>query len=155
MERGCTPTYQRLHQRLQPRVSEAAAPCIRGCHPTHLQENLSLSAWKGLAGVPKVGRRDEHAHPSGVELEEQADDPDGSPFPAQCRGMVTAPSWWCHSSLPRPPRGPTLSAPRLRCALGTSRSAAQGPMGGCGAAVRPAEVADPAVWSTQVQLRHP
>jgi len=67
------------------------------------QENLSLSAWKGLAGVPKAGRKDEHAQPSGIELEEQADDPDGSPFPAQCRGMVALPSWWCHSSLPQPP----------------------------------------------------
>ena len=122
MERGSTPTYQRVHQRLPPRVSEAAALCIRGCHPTHLQENLSLSAWKGLAGVPKVGRRDEHAHPSGVELEEQADDPDGSPFPAQCRGMITAPSWWCHSSLPRPPGGQLSRL--LGCATLSARAAA-------------------------------
>jgi len=47
------------------------------------QENLSLSAWKGLAGVPKAGRKDE-PQPSGIELDEELDDPDGSPFPAQC-----------------------------------------------------------------------
>ena len=86
----------------------ATAPCIRGCRPTRSQENLSLSAWKGLAGVPKAGRKDEHAQPSGIELEEQADDPDGSPFPAQCGGLPDAPSWWCHSS---PPRRPGAEAP--------------------------------------------
>ena len=78
----------------------AAAPSIRGCRPTRSQENLSLSAWKGLAGVPKAGRKDEHAQPSGIELEEQADDPDGSPFPAQCGGLPHASSWWCHSPPP-------------------------------------------------------
>ena len=69
--------------------------------PTRSQENLSLSAWKGLAGVPKAERKDEHAQPSGIELEEQADDPDGSPFPAQCGGLPDAPSWWCHSPPPQ------------------------------------------------------
>lgn len=90
---------------LQRRAPEAAAPRAR---PTRSQENLSLSAWKGLAGVPKAGRKDEHAQPSGIELEEQAADPDGSPFPAQCGGMPHALSWWCHSS---PPRRPGADAP--------------------------------------------
>ena len=40
--------------------------------------------------MPKAGRKDEHAQPSGIELEEQADDPDGSPFPAQCGGLPDA-----------------------------------------------------------------
>ena len=46
------------------------------------------------------------------------------------------PPWWCHSSLPWPPE---VDCPGSwpHDALGASRSAAQGPMGGCGAAVRP------------------
>ena len=49
--------------------------------------------------------------------------------------MVPALSWWCHSSLAWLP-GAGSSGAWLRYALGTSRSATQGPMGGCGAAVR-------------------
>ena len=67
-----------MHRRLQPYAAEA------GCTLAYSQENLSLSAWKGLAGVPKAGRKDE-PQPSGIELDEELDDPDGSPFPAQCR----------------------------------------------------------------------
>ena len=49
-------------------------------------------------------------------------------------GRVTVPSWQCHSSLPRPP-GAGSPGTWLRCALGASHRAAQGPTGGCGAAL--------------------
>eukprot|EP00964_Phaeocystis_antarctica_P149872 scaffold117131_cov48-Phaeocystis_antarctica.AAC.4 len=50
--------------------------------------------------------------------------------------MAKVPCWSCHRTLPRPP-GADFPGSWLRCALGTSRWAARGPMGGCGAAVRP------------------
>ena len=48
------------------------------------QENLSLTAWKGSAPTPKAGRKDDLAQPSGLDLNQEVDNPDGSPFPAQC-----------------------------------------------------------------------
>ena len=54
--------------------------------------------------------------------------------------MVKVPSWWCHHRLlVWPPLGASSPAALLRYALGTNRRAAQGPMGGCGAAVRPGQ----------------
>ena len=44
--------------------------------------------------------------------------------------------WWRHSLFPRPP-GPSSPGSWLRYALGTCILAAQGPLGGCGVAVRP------------------
>ena len=50
--------------------------------------------------------------------------------------MLRVASCWCHSSLSRPPRA-SCPGSWPRCALGASRCAAQGPMGGGGgAAVR-------------------
>ena len=58
-----------------------------------------------------------------------------------CTSTVEASPRRCHSPLSWPPGAGTPQArqdpSRLRCALGTSRRAAQGPMGGCGVAVRP------------------
>ena len=54
------------------------------------------------------------------------------------RRMVRPLSWQCHSSLPWP-AGAESPGSWLRYALGTSRSASQGPKGGCGAAVRPGQ----------------
>ena len=49
---------------------------------------------------------------------------------------VETPSWGCRSSLPGPPEAVSPGS-WLRCALRSSQRAAQGPVGGCGAAVRP------------------
>ena len=51
---------------------------------------------------------------------------------------VETPFLGYRSSLPGPP-GATSPGPWLRCALKSSHQAAQGPVGGCGAAVRPAQ----------------
>ena len=55
--------------------------------------------------------------------------------------MLEGPPEQCHSSLPWPPAADAADL-QLRCALGTSRGAAQGPVGGCGTA----KVADPAAF---------
>eukprot|EP00316_Scyphosphaera_apsteinii_P005286 CAMPEP_0119328384 /NCGR_PEP_ID=MMETSP1333-20130426/73216_1 /TAXON_ID=418940 /ORGANISM="Scyphosphaera apsteinii, Strain RCC1455" /LENGTH=263 /DNA_ID=CAMNT_0007337223 /DNA_START=126 /DNA_END=917 /DNA_ORIENTATION=+ len=45
------------------------------------QENMSLTAWKGSAPTPKVGRRKDES--CGIDVDEFEDET-GSPFPAQC-----------------------------------------------------------------------
>jgi len=67
----------------------------------HSQENLSFTAWRGLAGVPKACRKDDPpAQPSGIDPDEEMEDPDGSPFPAQCSSTVDVSPRSCHSTLP-------------------------------------------------------
>ena len=56
---------------------------------------LHEATWRQFQEI--VAEKDEYLN----ALEEQADDPDGSPFPAQCGGLPDAPSWWCHSPPPQ------------------------------------------------------
>lgn len=53
--------------------------------------------------------------------------------------MLQAPSWWCHSSPPYWPPGAGSAGSWLRFALGTNHQAAQGPMEGCDATIRPGQ----------------
>ena len=53
--------------------------------------------------------------------------------------MLQAPSWWCHRSPPYWPPGAGSAGSWLRFALGTNHQAAQGPMEGCDATIRPGQ----------------
>ena len=96
----------------------------------HYRTTKELNPPSGFPLVVKLGT----ITPTGADVYSYAEDEDDLVGIA----MRQAPSWQCHRSLHRPgPPGAGSASCWLRSALGTSRRAAQGPMGGCGAAVRP------------------
>ena len=78
------------------------------------------ASWLDDGGVKPLA--DVRRRWSGV-LQERVKEHDERYFRA-CTSLLKAPSWWCHSCLPRPPQARGLG-PGLLCALGRSPPAAQ------------------------------
>ena len=106
-----------------------AAQMLTGSALTEKPEN---AVGAGVCGMGSTGRWPwDLAQHHWLELQIRTD---GRPYEPALHAK--APSWWRHSPMPWPVAA-CSPGPRLHCALGTNRSAAQGPVGGCGAAVRP------------------
>ena len=107
-----------LRERLDGCGAASAVPCLEA-----VMERVQAAAQLALGGV---------LYPCGSLLIRLAD-PHAASLAAPCGGVVQVLSWWCHCSLPWP-RGADSPGSWLCYALCTSHRAAQGPMGGCGAA---------------------
>ena len=106
---ACDGGCNHMRWRLRPHVMEATTTCDGGCNHMGQARRTSPARWRRPTARP-------------------------------CLSSLESPLGWCHSARSRTDPGilgRTAQAPQaagLRYALGTSRRAAQGPMGGCGTA---------------------